>query len=104
MMNILEERLLSPTVAILVVIAVPTAIWAEEPRIAREAIEWCDIWIPDANDGKLPRVLLIGDSITRGYAPKVADNLNLRGPAGDLEVHWRSGAVGRGGVGTRAAS
>jgi len=74
-MNVLEERLFSPTVAILVAIAVPTAIWAEEPRIAREAIEWCDIWIPDANGGKLPRVLLIGDSITRGYAPKVADNL-----------------------------
>jgi hypothetical protein len=38
-------------------------------------IEWCNIWIPDANGTKLPRVLLIGDSITQGYYPKVAENL-----------------------------
>ena len=43
----------------------------EPPHIAREAIEWCNIWIPDANETKLPRVLLIGDSITGGYGPKV---------------------------------
>ena len=48
---------------------------ATEPRhIAREKIEWCDVWIDDANavDAKEPRVLLIGDSITRGYYPDVA--------------------------------
>ena len=33
----------------------------------RERIEWCDIWITNANTDDLPRVLLIGDSITRGY-------------------------------------
>ncbi len=32
-----------------------------------EAIEWTDIWVPHANENKLPRVLLVGDSITRGY-------------------------------------
>ena len=48
---------------------------AEESHISREAIEWCNIWIPDANETKLPRVLLIGDSITGGYGPKVADAL-----------------------------
>ena len=48
---------------------------AEEAHISREAIEWCNIWIPDANETKLPRVLLIGDSITGGYGPKVADAL-----------------------------
>ena len=51
------------------------AIRAEDPHISREAIEWCNIWIPDANETKLPRVLLIGDSITAGYGPKVADAL-----------------------------
>ena len=50
-------------------------ILAAEPHIAREAIEWCNIWIPDTNETKLPRVLLIGDSITGGYGPKVADSL-----------------------------
>ena len=48
---------------------------AEEPHVAREAIEWCNIWIPDANETKLPRVLLIGDSIVGGYGPKVAELL-----------------------------
>ena len=38
---------------------------------ARESIEWCDIWISHANETNLPRVLLIGDSITRDYYPGV---------------------------------
>jgi lysophospholipase L1-like esterase len=42
---------------------------------AREAIEWCDIWVSHANETKLPRVLLIGDSITRDYYPEVEKRL-----------------------------
>src|SRR5205823_9742621 len=42
---------------------------------ACEAIEWCDIWISHANETNLPRVLLIGDSITRGYYPEVEERL-----------------------------
>lgn len=49
--------------------------YAEEPKISREAIEWCNIWIPEANTSELPRILLIGDSITQGYYPKVAEQL-----------------------------
>jgi len=41
----------------------------------RERIEWCDIWIADANEDTSPRVLLIGDSITRGYYGGVAGEL-----------------------------
>jgi hypothetical protein len=41
----------------------------------REAIEWCDIWISHANETNLPRVLLIGDSITRDYYPEVEKRL-----------------------------
>lgn len=33
----------------------------------RERIEWCDIWFTDAEKDALPRVLLVGDSIARGY-------------------------------------
>src|SRR5712671_5261453 len=40
-----------------------------------ENIEWCDIWISHANETNLPRVLLIGDSITRGYYPEVEKRL-----------------------------
>jgi lysophospholipase L1-like esterase len=42
----------------------------------RESIEWCDVWIPHCNENKLPRVLLLGDSITRGYRPEVEKRLN----------------------------
>jgi lysophospholipase L1-like esterase len=56
-------------------VGVNVAIPGEPPHIAREAIEWCNIWIPDANEPKLPRVLLIGDSITGGYGPKVEEAL-----------------------------
>jgi hypothetical protein len=42
---------------------------------ARESIEWCDIWISHANETNLPRVLLIGDSITRAYYPEVEKRL-----------------------------
>ncbi len=42
---------------------------------SREAIEWCDIWISHANETNLPRVLLIGDSITRDYYPEVEKQL-----------------------------
>ena len=40
-------------------------------RVVREDIEWCDVWIPHLNEHGLPRVLLIGDSITRAYYQKV---------------------------------
>jgi len=42
------------------------------PPPRRERIEWCDIWIPNANDDRLPAVLLIGDSICKGYYGHVA--------------------------------
>lgn len=45
-------------------------------RIEREAIEWCDIWIPFAHQSDKPRVLLIGDSITQGYYNRVSAHLN----------------------------
>src|SRR5215470_16784163 len=48
---------------------------ASYPPAARESIEWCDIWISHANETNLPRVLLIGDSITRDYYPEVEKRL-----------------------------
>jgi len=55
------------------VIGTTAAVYAEKSHVAREAIEWCNIWIPDANGTTLPRVLLIGDSITQGYYRQVAE-------------------------------
>lgn len=50
-----------------------TAVPDDAPR--RESIEWSDIWVPHANEDALPRVLLAGDSITRGYYDGVAKAL-----------------------------
>ena len=44
----------------------------------RESIEWCNIWIPDANKENLPRVLLIGDSITKAYYGRVEKRLKQK--------------------------
>ena len=41
------------------------------PQIVRENIEWLDVWIPNTNDKALPRVLIVGDSITRAYGRQV---------------------------------
>ena len=46
---------------------------AEE--LKRETIEWCNIRWEYTNDQKLPRVLLIGDSIVVGYSGHVKQQL-----------------------------
>jgi amidase len=43
--------------------------------VHREAIEWTDVWIPNTGKTDLPRVMLIGDSITRGYYTGVEEKL-----------------------------
>lgn len=50
----------------------------EEPpmKIKREGTEWCRMWIAQATGKKLPRVLLVGDSIANGYAKGVDKNLD----------------------------
>lgn len=47
----------------------------EAQIIKRENIEWLDIWMPKTNEEGLPRVLLIGNSITRQYYPEVEKQL-----------------------------
>jgi len=41
----------------------------------RETIEWCNLRWDNTNDQKLPRVLLIGDSISVGYGGVVKERL-----------------------------
>ena len=65
------RRLLLTAISILILsLLFPVSIAAAAPP-AREAIEWCDVWITHANETNLPRVLLIGDSIARDYYPEV---------------------------------
>lgn len=57
------------------------AVWAETPA-KREGIEWSDIWITHGNESALPRVLLIGDSITRAYYAEVEQKLESKAYVG----------------------
>jgi lysophospholipase L1-like esterase len=62
-----------------------SAIAAAAPQhIARENIEWLDVWLPDTNAHDLPRVLLIGDSITRGYGRQVETALKGKAYVGRM--------------------
>lgn len=44
-------------------------------QIVFENIEWTNVWIPSADKIDLPRVLLVGNSITQGYYPVVESEL-----------------------------
>jgi lysophospholipase L1-like esterase len=59
----------------LLVLAVTASLVQEQPAARRESIEWTDAWMPHTNDHDLPRVMLIGDSITRSYYPAVEEKL-----------------------------
>jgi hypothetical protein len=58
---------------------------AEKPADAlaaeMESIQWTDVWISNVDKHDKPRVLLVGDSITKGYYEGVAKRL-----AGKAEV------------------
>jgi lysophospholipase L1-like esterase len=54
---------------ILLLILSSCAIAKDNPHLER--IEWTDIWVVGADQSDLPRVLLVGDSITRGYFDNV---------------------------------
>src|ERR1700749_4899537 len=55
---------------------ITATVCAAEPRLLREGTEWCDIWIAHADKNDLPRVLLVGDSITRAYYSEVENRLD----------------------------
>lgn len=59
----------------------------------QEDIEWCDIWLPHLNAHALPRVLLIGDSITRAYYPHVEKALENKAYVGRIATSRSVGDV-----------
>jgi lysophospholipase L1-like esterase len=67
---------------VLFILASPAA--AQTKPVVREDIEWLDVWLPDTNSHDLPRVLLIGDSITRGYGPQVEADLKGKAYVGRM--------------------
>jgi lysophospholipase L1-like esterase len=65
-------------------VVVVAAAVAAPKKMVREDIEWLDVWLPNSNDHDLPRVLLIGDSITRGYGQQVEANLKGKAYVGRM--------------------
>ncbi len=64
------------TLGVVVAVFAPrAAAQTAKPHVVREDIEWLDVWLPNTNRQDLPRVLLIGDSITRAYGPGVETRL-----------------------------
>lgn len=61
--------------ALALALAISATLAAQTPQVHRESTEWCDFWMPNTNKQGLPRVMLIGDSITRGYFGTVEEQL-----------------------------
>jgi len=66
---------LSALAAILLAFLAPGSVAAQTAASIPEEIEWTWEVRPPHPDPKLPNVLLLGDSITRDYFPKVTGNL-----------------------------
>ena len=63
-------------------------------RVVRESIEWLDVWVPGNGNRKLPKVLLIGDSIARGYYGEVERRLEGKATVGRLTTSKSLGDPG----------
>lgn len=70
----------------IVLVVTSFAAASAQPHVSREDIEWLDVWLPHVNDLDKPHVLLIGDSITRGYYPTVEAKLADRAYVGRLST------------------
>lgn len=64
-------------ILLLLAIAPVSVLFAQDRQnnIQYEPTEWVNIWIPSATKNDLPRILLIGDSITQGYYNVVENSL-----------------------------
>ena len=76
----MKNMIPSPGRAIRILVSslgIVTTLTAAAPQrvVPREASEWCNIWVSHADKGDLPRVLMIGDSISVGYFSDVEKQL-----------------------------
>lgn len=72
---------LKKIIALLAVAALAMPAMAKQ-HIEREYVEWTDVWLPGADRADLPHILIIGNSITKGYTPKVEKALEGRAYVG----------------------
>jgi lysophospholipase L1-like esterase len=69
---------------LMTVMLLATVGFAGESPVNRESIEWCNVWITHGTEHALPRVLLIGDSITQAYYGQVETKLASQAYVGRL--------------------
>jgi hypothetical protein len=67
----MRNRGLLSTLTTILLFAIAMPVMAQDDQPKREGTEWIDAFMPNTNDTALPRILLIGNSITRGYYPEV---------------------------------
>ncbi len=74
----MSQRKLAFGVALLATtcLAYPECVHAQPGIPRHERIEWTNIWVTNANRDDKPRVLMIGDSIVRGYFSAVERQLD----------------------------
>lgn len=70
------------------------ALQGETGRVLREEIEWLDVWVPGNSNRELPKVLIIGDSIARGYYKEVEERLKGKAVVGRLTTSKSLGDPG----------
>ena len=91
----MKTRLLAPSVVGMAVLAILAQCFENLParadEIKREGIEWCDVWITHGKEKALPRVLLIGDSVTRAYYGQVEKKLEGKAYVGRLATSKSAG-------------
>ena len=58
-------------IALTVVFALACVADSPAPQVRLERLEWSDVWVVDAERDNLPKVLLVGDSIVKGYYDQV---------------------------------
>jgi hypothetical protein len=61
------------------------------PQANRENTEWTDVWLTNCTKTDKPRVLLIGDSITKGYYGHVEKKLRGKAYTGRLATSLCAG-------------
>lgn len=93
-MKIKNYILIAVAVALLTGCSQPEPSKAPAKAPVRESIEWLDVWLPHTNDKDLPRVLLIGNSITRAYYPEVEALLKDKAYAGRMTTSKSLGDPG----------
>ena len=86
-------KIIKLLLAIIPILCVTNLCWAQSnvPEANRENTEWTDIWLTNCKKNDKPHVLLVGDSITKGYYDGVTKKLKGKAYTGRLATSLCAG-------------